>query len=257
MTQYPITPRKRVDDVPPSKRKAILILSPHDLTRLEYEPQGNELLLNEQIYLLVSDVPDSPLKSKLENNGLLELGNLLIQSPYDTSDYALLDKVSSVFTLAKYLHFITLCGLLGAREVTVEQVEVKTSKGKQVFKGDVNSLYAKGNLEGESKIFEEIRNNISSKSRFNGAQPDLEKAEAHLRQYNLLNDTSMKSLIDQRRGSNPIKSRELNLSLSEESKKSLKIISDVKIPIYVDLQAQIDQVKKEIYEFTLKIKVEF
>lgn len=247
-----------IDAVPPKKRRAILVISPHELERLEYTPTGNELLLNEQVYLLVpSDEATSSLEERLDSSGLLEQGTLLIQSPYDTSDYASLDKSSSTFALAKYLHFTTLCGLLGAREVTIEQIEVKTTKGKQVFKGSLGSAYVGGNAQGESKIIEEIRNNIKINSKFGGGEPNLEEAEAHLRKYQLLNDISMKSLIDQRRGNNPIKSRELTVSLSEESKKNLRVLSDIKVPVYADIQAQIEQVKKEAYEFTLTVRVEF
>jgi hypothetical protein len=247
-----------LDTIPPRKRRAILVLSPHELTRLEYAPQGNKLLLNDQVHLLVpTDNLEGSLADKLESGGLLELGSLLIQSPYDTSDYAVLDKASSTFALAKYFHFTTLCGILGAREVVVKQIEVKTSKGNQLFRGSLDSLYAKGNLKVESTTFDEIRNNIEIKSGFGGGQPNLEAAELHLRQYQLLSDISMKSLIDQRKGSNPIKSRELTLSLSEESRKTLKVISDLKVPTNVDLQAQLEQARKEVYEFTLTIKVEF
>ncbi len=247
-----------LDTIPARKRKALLILAPEELTRLEYEPQGNELLLNEQIHILsLNDELAGSLVDRLESSGLLEPGSLLIQSPYDTSDYAVVDKASSTFALAKYFHFTTLCGLLGAREVLVEQIEVKTSKGKSLFKGTLDKLGTKAKLEGQRQTFEAMRNNIKIKSTFDGGKPDLEAAESHLCQYQLLSDISMKSLIDQRKGSNPIKSRELTLSLSEESRKNLKVISDLKIPTYMNLQAQLDQVKQEEYEFTLTIKVEF
>jgi len=247
-----------LDAIPPKKRKAILVLLPKDITRLEYTPEGNELLLNEQVHILsFTDEWEGSLADRLGRCGLLEPGSLLIQSPYDTSDYAAIDKASSTFALAKYFHFTTLCGSLGAREVMIEQIEVKNLEGTQLFRGSVDSPYAKGNLEGQSKTFEEIRNNITIKSKFDGGKPDIEAAESHLNQYQLLSDISMKSLIDQRKGSNPIKSLELTLSLSEESRKPLKVISDLQIPTYGNLQAQIDQVKKEICEFTLTIKVEF
>lgn len=247
-----------LNEVPSKKRKAILVISTHELDRLEYAPEGSELLLSEQVHLLVpSYVTTSDLEEKLDNSGLLEPGNLLIQSPYDSSDYVVLDKASSTFALTKYLHFTTLCGLLGAREVTVEQIEVKTLTGKQIFKGSIDSPYADGSIEAVNKTFDEIRNNIKLKSVFGGGEPNLEEAEAHLRQYQLLNDVSMKSLIDQRKGRNPIKSRELTLSLSEESKRNLQVVTDIKVPVYANLQAQIEKVRKEVYEFTLMIKVEF
>jgi len=247
-----------LNEIPPKKRKAILVISSHELDRLEYIPEGSELLLNEQVHLLVpSYVTTSDLEEKLDNSGLLELGSFLIQSPYDNSDYVILDEASSTFALTKYLHFTTLCGLLGAREVTVEQIEVKTLTGKQTFKGSLGSPYADGKIEAVNRAFEEIRNNIKLQSKFVGNEPNLDAAEAHLRQYQLSNDISMKSLIDQRKGKNPIKSRELTLSLSEESKRNLQVVTDIKVPIYAGLQAQIEQVKKEVYEFTLTITVDF
>lgn len=247
-----------LNKIPPRKRKAILVISPHELERLEYTPEANELLINEKVHLLVPSYGDtSDLEEKLDSNGLLEPGNLLIQSPYNNSDYVLLDRASSTFALTKYLHFTTLCGLLGAREVTVEQIEVKTLTGKQIFKGSLGSSYADGKTDVTNRTFEEVRNNIKLQSKFGGSEPNVAEAEAHLLQYQLSNDISMKSLIDQRKGKNPIKSRELTLSLSEESKRSLQVITDIKIPVYADLQMQIDQVKKEIYEFNLTIRVEF
>lgn len=247
-----------LDSVLPKKRKAILVLSPADRERLEYSTEGNDLLLNKNIYLLVpTDEIGGSLENSLEISGLLEIGSLLVQNPYETSVYAPLDKALSTFALAKYLHFTTLCGLLGAREVDVEQVEVRTSKGKQIFKVYNSSLYADGGIAGENRTFEEIRNNIKIKSRFDGGKPNIEKAEEHLLQYQLLHDVSMKSLIDQRKGDNPIRSRELILSLSEESKRTFKAIADVNVPTYADIQAQLDQVKKEVYELTLTVRVEF
>lgn len=245
-------------EVPPKKRKAILVISSHELDRLEYTPGGNELLLNEQVHLLVpSYVTTSNLEENLEQSGLLETGNLLIQSPYDSSDYVTLDKASSTFALTKYLHFTTLCGLLGAREVTVAQMEIKTLTGQQILKGSIDSRLTGGKVEEANGIFERIINKISLRSEFGGGEPDLEEAEAHLRKYQLLNDISMRSLIDQRRGKNPIKSRELTLSLTEESEKNLQVITNIKVPVYAGLQAQIEQVKKEVCKLTFKIRVEF
>ncbi len=247
-----------IDVVPPKKRKAILVISPHELTRLEYTPGGNDLLLSEQIHLLVpSDEASSYLEKKLENSGLLEEGALLIQNPYDSSDYVVLEKSASTFALAKYLHFTTLCGFLGAREVTVEQIEVKTSTGKQLFKGSLNSSGVTGKLGAQSKTFEQIRNQLEIRSTFQGGNPNIEEAKAHLNKYQLLSDHSMTSLIAQRSGSNPLQSRELTLSLSEEFKKNFKAVADINVPVYLDLQAQIEQLKKEVYEFTLTVKVEF
>jgi len=252
------TKKMSLNKVPPKKRKVILVISEHELTRLEYIPEGSDLLLNDQVYLLVpSDESDDSLESKLDIGGLLEAGNLLIQNPYDISDYVVLNKASSTFALAKYLHFTTLCGILGAREVTVEQIEVKTSTGKQIFKGSLNSPHISGNINAENRVFEEIRNNIKLNSEFDGGEPNIDEAEAFLQKYQLLNDISMRSLIDQRKGENPIKKREVTLSLSEESEKNFQAISNIKVPVYAKLQTQIEQVKKEKYTFTLTIKVYF
>ena len=126
-----------------------------------------------------------------------------------------------------------------------------------IFKGSIDSPYADGSIEGVNRTFEEIRNKIKLQSKFGGGEPNLEEAEAHLRQYQLLNDISMKSLIDQRRGKNPIQSRELTLSLSEEFKRNLQVVADIKIPVYANVQAQVEKITREMYEFTLMIRVEF
>jgi hypothetical protein len=246
------------DETLAKRHKTVLVISRHDLDQLEYQKGGSELLLNEQISILVpSDTISGALENYLDGRGLLEPGTLSIQNPFDTVDYVAFDKATSTFALAKYLHFTTLCGLLGAREISIAQIEVKTVKGRQIFKGSLSNHSANGEVGVINTTFEEIRNSIKLQSKFDGAAPDIEKANAHLRQYNLSHDISMKSLIDQRKGKNLIKSRELVLSLSEESKKSFKAIADINVPIYAHLQAQIEQFRKEEYEFLLTIKVEF
>jgi hypothetical protein len=88
-----------LDTIPPRKRRAILVLPPEELDRLKYTPQANELFLNEQILLVTIDEMDGILADELERSGLLETGNLVIQSPYNTSNYVHFDKASSNFAL--------------------------------------------------------------------------------------------------------------------------------------------------------------
>jgi len=252
-----------LDSVQARNRKAIWVLKKKDIRRLEYEEGGNKILLNDELYILsLTDDLQGDLVNKLDKSGLLEPGNFLIQSPYDPSEYEVLDKASFNFVLAKYHLFTTLCGYLGAREVSIEQIEIKNSKGETKFQGSIETLPATGNLEGSQITYEDIRNNILLHSTFPGSSPDVEAAEAHLAQHRLLSDMSMKSLISQRKGNNPIKSRTLTLNLSQESVSTLRVAAGIKIPpinipTCVNLNAQLTRAKEESYNFTLTMKVDF
>ena len=102
-----------------------------------------------------------------------------------------------------------------------------------------------------------IRKNLEINSSFEGSSPDIEAANQHLREKRLLGDIQMTSLVNQRQAGNPLTSRTVILNLSEESKKNSKVISDLKIPIYADLENEIEQFRNETYEFTLTITVKF
>lgn len=242
----------------PEKRRAIVVLSRTQLQQLERDPAGAKLRLNEQVCVLDASVKESsPLVEKLRGSGLLNAGSILIQNPYDPSDYADIVDASYSFAQAKCIHFANLCGLLAARKVSVEQVEMKTNDGKSNFSGNINSPYGGGGADVERSVWERMKTAIALDDEYDEGSPNIDEAEKYLRKNQCLSDPIMKGLLDLRKSGIPIKKRNFALSVSKDSQKNLNVAFSLNVPVYADLKGKIEQIKKESYEFTLKINVEF
>lgn len=242
----------------PEKRRVVMVLPNYELERLRYESGGSELLLNRQVSLLDASVTESsPLVENLRSSGLLNPGSILIQSPYNSSNYADAVDASYIFAKEKCSHFATLCGLIAARKVFVEQMEIQTTEGRTKFSGNLDTAYGGGEIEGESLAWERMRKTIRLNRTYKEAQPNLDAARTYLRKHQWLTDAHMNDLLELREAGIPIDTEELTLSVTQESQKNLEVAFSVKVPVYADLQGKIERIKKESYQFTLTIMVEF
>ena len=253
MTEFKSLPKEE------DRRRAILVLSNTDLEDFIEQPGGYDIIQNRQISLLdISTQENDPLVEKLrkDSGNLLNPGSLLIQSPYNPSEYQLVDKAYSNFSIEKFHHFTSLCSYLGATEVLIEKIEIETKNKETLFEGALETLQAGGKLAVEKKSIREISKILQIKSEFDPVQPNIEAAEAHLGKYRLRGDISMKSLIDQRRFGN-LKRREMILALSDNAVDSLGVVLDAKMPTVANLNATLNRIKQESYSFTMKINVKF
>ncbi|OZH52594.1 hypothetical protein AFK68_23360 [Hydrocoleum sp. CS-953] len=252
----------------PEKRRVIMVLSRQELNQLEIDAESDnsarELLLNRQVSLLDDSAKDdSYLIKKLRNSGLLNPGTILIQSPYDPSDYAEASNASYNFAQAKCINFTNLCGLLGAKKITVEHMEMKSSDGETKISGNVDTPVGKGNGEVESKVWGEMLKKISIEEEYDPSEPNIEEARSYLMENQWLSDPHMKGLIFKREKGIRIKKHKFVLSLTEESQKNLKVAFSLNlpqnpsIPIVGKLNANLEQTKKETFDFSLEINVEF
>ncbi len=117
----------------PHRRKTVLVLNQQAIDALRFEEGGADLLLNEEVYILPSSLKEAnPVVQDLIESGLVQPGAVLIQSPFDKNIYGNSIQAVERFALAKHLHFSKLCMNLGAREVTVEQIEFKNTEGREI-----------------------------------------------------------------------------------------------------------------------------
>jgi hypothetical protein len=247
-----------IDSLPARKRKAILVMSSDERNQLEYT-QGGSILYNEQIYILVpSEAENSDLAADLDNKQLLNPGNLLIQNPYDTWDYESLDDASVTFAMIKLENFITLCGKLGAKKVYVERIEVENSKGKTEFAGSLGSSVAEVKAEGAKRTLEKIERGYKADNVFEGGEPNFDEAKI-IWEKNLLKDRFLGSILEQRKGGNPIKSKKIDLDLTQESNNNLQIVASLKIPSpeYINLQLKLNNLQEKFYQIKMKLEIYF
>lgn len=245
-----------------SARKVILVLQQHDLEKCAYEPGAGEALLDDEAYVLpfpLQKQKDQPIAlQNICDSDLVRPGVVLVQSPYDPDSYEDASLAPQKFALAKHMYFSNLCMLLGAKEVSVEQIDLHTHSKKLSINanGEIQGKEAKGGLE--LAELEKLRTQMHLHDDFSGGSPDVQGAERLLRRIGLWSDPSMKNLVEMRReGGNQLLSRKIKLSLSSESKNNFNVIGRINLPKFVKLTADYARIVDEKYEYTLTIMVKF
>jgi len=213
------------------RRRTILILDEPSIEKCQYDDRSRSLLTDTETYILPIEGVDSNHKAyqNLVNSDNIRPGAVLVQSPYNPDEYIEQDDAEKVFALKKHTLFSTLCSLLGAKEVKIDQTYVKEKSEQKSgdLSADIKAVSVKGSVCKDD--FESIKNGLSYHDIFPGAEPDIEAAENHLTRHRLLGDAALTSLLDMRRHSaNRIQQRTLEISLTSESKKNLKIALGVK-----------------------------
>lgn len=247
----------------PASRKAILVLSQHDVDKINLDSEAVKLLTDPNMYILrvpvfQDDSPPAALQN-ITGAGLDCPGNLLIQSPYDTEKYEDAAAATRRFALAKHLLFTALCGHLGAKEVVVEQVELITATSKQMWEASGKRPALGGaRTTGEWDEDEKFAAKLLLRSEFNGGQPDLSAAEQLLKRTGLLYaDHAMQHLVDMRNGSNLLKSHKLVMNLSSESKTNLSVAGRLAIPTFISLSGDYKRITTEQREYNVTVTVNF
>lgn len=246
----------------PSSRRAILVLRQHDIEKCEYEPGAALGLLDDEAFVLqfpvgVQEDCNGALQNILDAR-LVQPGAMLVQSPYDPDTYEDAEFAPQLFACAKLLYFSTLCGHLGAREVSVEQIDLRTRTGKPTLDIKGQRLQASAQLTVESQELEKFRARMNLRDEFAGGPANLEAAEQLLDKTGLWSDPNMRTLFELRRdGINQLVSRKLVLSLSSEAEKNLKVVGRLKVPAFVEMSGRYDRVVHEQYDYTLTVLVKF
>ena len=147
---------------------------------------------------------------------------------------------------------------LGAKEVSVEQIDLRTRAGKSTLDIKGERLQASAQLTVENQELERFRAQLNLRDEFAGGPADVVAAERLLRRTGLWSDPNMRTLLEMRRdGTNQLLTRKLVLSLSSEAKNNLSVVGRLKIPAFVKLSGKYDRVVQEQYDYTLTVLVRF
>ena len=239
------------------------MLDPSDIDRCGYEDGGNDLLLDEEIHVLEFPVQGSQKTIQdIITRGLDQRGAVLVQSPFEEDRYEDITQARELFALVKHMHFSRLCMYLGAREVRIEQVQRITASETKTWNVEGSGSIKISGISTDTSIKKDEQDEFISRlaliDTFDGGQTNLEAAEELLRQKKLLGDPNMSGLLDMRRSeSNQLRSRTLTLNLSSETKRNLSVIGKLKVPPFINLEANYKHVIHEKAEYRLTIKVRF
>ena len=211
----------------------MFVLNQTDIDALRFEEDGPELLLNEETHIL----PYPPQQSAtltvqdLIDSGIARPGTVLIQSPFDKDIYQNSTQAVELFALDKHFYFSRLCRHLGAREVTIEQIDFKSTEDREIWslKSDV-PLRGSGGGKIKNEELASFQSKLTLKDKFPGGAPDVPAARELLRKTGLLGDANMRSLLDMRQGSNKLTSRELQLNVTTETRGNLNVLANLSVP---------------------------
>lgn len=243
-------------------RKAVYVLQKHDIEKCAYEPGAGQVLLDEEAYVLpfpIVATEDRPtaLQNILDAD-LARPGRVLVQSPYDPNSYEDAADAPQRFALAKHMYFARLCALLGATEVSVEQIDLRSRSTKISMSAGGDVLGKDGQVEATLDEIEKLRTKMTLAHKFKGAPPNIEAARNLLRKYRLGSDPGMRGLVDMMEdGGNQMVEQKLTISLSSEAKNNLNVVARLNLPSFVKLSAEYDRVTKEQYDLSLTVLVKF
>ena len=197
----------------------------------------------------------------LINQGLVIPNAVLIQNPFDKSLYHLKSEAMEQIALAKLLHFSTLCGHLGVREVETEYISIQEGKWKVNIsvKGGV-PVIADGSLGGRREGLNSFVQKLSSIHKFDGGEPNIQAAIEFLQRTGLSSETIMQDMLNKAQMHNKLKSSKINLILTTEGHQNLKVLASLNLKatrLPISLESNYNRKEYERTEYTLTIAVKF
>jgi hypothetical protein len=182
---------------------------------------------------------------------------ILVQSPFDPDVYEEASVAPDRFALTKHMYFSLLCMHLGAKEISVEQVDLQSGAEKISRGAGADRPVVGAKISVASEALDKFRAHMSLHDTFSGGKPDIDAAEQLLRKTGLLSDSTMYSLLEMRRStSNQMLSRKLVISLSSEAKTSLNIVGRLKSP-FVNFESDYEKITSKEYDYTVTVRVQF
>ena len=246
----------------PSRRKIVLVLNQDDIEALRYEDGGDELLINEEIHILPSHPPepDSAVQALIDQ-GVVTSGAVLIQNPFVKSLYYRESEAMEEIALAKLLHFSTLCGHLGVREVKIEKIRLKKEEREATFsvEGGI-PMAGGGKLDQKREDLNSFAHRLSLTHEFDGGEPNIQAATEFLQRTGLSSETIMQDMLNKAQIHNKPKSAQINLNLTTEGHQNLKVLASLNLKatrLPISLESNYDRKEYERTEYTLTVAVKF
>ncbi|NEQ76399.1 MAG: hypothetical protein F6K23_27195 [Okeania sp. SIO2C9] len=260
----------------PGKRQVILVLPTGMPERIKYDSAyrklrdsilikntnktKNGLCIVEESIDLYDESSQSFLQS-LQQKGLIEPGNILIQNAYNPNDYLKFDaeKIKTEVIFTKWQHYTIVAGYLGAKKVElINQKDRESDSNKDFNLKSSFSIFDLFNIGGESftKSVEKKLYKISAE--FKGSLPDIESAKQYISENFLSQDKDINFLVKNREKNNLMVSFEQNSNLFSQIENGFSLAMNIKVPEYlVDGKGEYKQTNKKIEKFITKVVLTF
>jgi len=226
----------------PSRRRVLIVLPDDDYGQLLHHDE-KEILQQAQVNVIryddfLSGDIDHGILARLDAQNLIGPGKVLVQDPFSHDIYYEQAEALRKIALRKHLLLSSVCQILGARSLSVRDINVSID---QSVKGAEFRVSAPGR-DGEASVQEKLKKKISEEVRleelWEGGEPDVFRARAYADRYGLSADANILNLIDMMEVSaNKLKKRELVFNASSEANRNLSICGNLGLNKIASLKA--------------------
>lgn len=223
----------KLENKPSNERKLVYFIESSNYNNLQYHDKGKELLTNPEVLI----IPLSESDNFLNNYSIAEDsypydGMIITLSPYDNTKYSEITNANENFCLEKFMNIITLCHLVGAKNVHIDQIHTDTENEEKSNEGEARYKIVEASVGQKSTFLNESINKMLLKTNFSGAECDYEGAMRFLRKKRLAGDPFLSNLVEMRNAStNKIESLTQEISLSSNSNRTNSILAKVSFPL--------------------------
>ncbi|MBR8840689.1 MAG: hypothetical protein DSM106950_43625 [Stigonema ocellatum SAG 48.90 = DSM 106950] len=201
----------------------------------------------------------------LNNVGLLEAGNILIQDTYKPEEYFKFDQqiIEDRIIMNKWRHYTTVCKYLGVKKVTLSNEEEKETNSNRSFK--INSFSPLFNLGTDNNSFsKKMEKKLKEiEVQYPGGSANVQGAIKYLEEIGWVDNRGIKDadinfLIRNREGDNSLQSYKENLNLFAQIEQGFDLAINLVIPqSKIKGNVKINQRNNMMRKFITKVELAF
>jgi hypothetical protein len=243
-------------------RRVIVVATDVEIDGLEHDPQGIDLLNNEEVMILpVNDAKGFNSNFELLGGSRIEPRMILVMSPIDDNTYVEISEARTHLAIDKALKIVRFFTLLGATSIKVTEIKlVDLSSKKELTIGGGVEGHTTGNLKVSNEMVDRLKNEIRISSTSIGGKPLFDKAEKLMRENKLNSDPLLSNTFEMIKDydgeTQRIKSINEHISLTQSMQNTFNMVSKINFPAGMVDMGYESTVKKNL-EIYMGIEVNF
>lgn len=245
-----------------NQRQTIIVLSENDFNQATLQYEDGEFLLSEDICYLKkptrTEIQANTLLAKLNEDGLLKAGSILIQQFYDKEKYVLHDDALKEDIRFQMNKFKLLCQFLGAKEVRFKIVGTEdTHKNISANVQAAVPKVAKGEIDAQYDIKNWISQNMDSHTIYPSSIANFEEAGKLMQLGVFRANQQVQAFYEQcRYTQNAPQYEKVRFSLAENVVKQFNLLASIKAPIYKKVVGEAKFQYLQTYSTSIEIEYE-
>ena len=250
----------RLSDRTREQRRVVLILTAEQARAALRDPSLVDFFDDDETAVVTIQETagtDDPLITQLSSQNRIRAGGLLIQSPYNPSQYEFADSAVPEFAVAKFMLISRVCQFLGATSVKVDNVIAKGRDKEIRSKSRTTAGGGSGSADAEYTLRNKVRERLEVTDTFPGGSANVEEARRLLAEVGLTGDATLEAIINMRAYDNTLTKREIKISLTQESDSNLRIAAKYAHLAMVSVSASFERQVKENVNVVLQATITF